>query len=527
MRRSISLQAVPGPRRALRCCVYPGLRAVRWLAVSVALGAVTFPSASALETDQYYAWGRPLADSTDVVNARFNLELERAIASFPEDRPPETCGEIAVAYRSRMRFLLLHEIQVWAWNSQLVDRIPNGGEEERQYRRTNMYSRNPPYDPATWMPYTPTIEVAGVRMGTDKLSHLVSSGWTYYGEYRRDLKKGHTPDAAERRAVRRGILEESLILGKLASGILAIPDLEASLAGMHFYRDLCDADEPILKRRETGWIISRPVDLRNYVTPRWDESYQPSIYTMRRWRTVRPVLETYCDRLDDPQVVEMRRRYRAQDHGSLIDELVAERVAEGKMPDPAQFSLEAVCAEADPSRQPAPVPANHIEIVGSRVDLTGVMERVAAEDEDRRRFALGLPGLHISYPLVASASIAFMPTSQPKSYDCTTPCDFRGPFAEFEPGIGGGKLSVGWARVTGRTNRSGSLLTAGFIGTAYKLTVLRTWGDAGWVEGGRTYAGFEFGVPVAQANVGIGLLYRVDSGNGGRWLVTGGAGWGF
>jgi hypothetical protein len=155
------------------------------------------------------------------------------------------------------------------------------------------------------------------------------------------------------------------------------------------------------------------------------------------------------------------------------------------------------------------------------------MRRLVAEDEDRRRFALGLPGLHISYPQVASASIAVMATSQPRSYDCTTPCDHRGLFAEFEPGLGGGKLSVGWTRVTGITNRSGSLLRAGFIGAAYKLTVLRTWGDLGWVEGGRTYAGFELGVPVAQANVGIGLLYRVDGGDNGRWLVTGGAGWGF
>ena len=120
-----------------------------------------------------------------------------------------------------------------------------------------------------------------------------------------------------------------------------------------------------------------------------------------------------------------------------------------------------------------------------------------------------------------------MATSQPESYDCTTPCDFRGFFGELEPGLGGGKLSLGWARVTGTTNRSGSLLRAGFIGAAYKLTVLRTWGDHGWVEGGRTYAGVELGVPVAQANVGLGLLYRVDSSNGGRWLITGGAGWGF
>jgi hypothetical protein len=484
-------------------------------------------SSSALETDQYYTWGLPLEDSTDMVNARFNLELERAIASFPAHKTPESCRKVAVAYRSRMRFLLLHEIQLWAWNSKWVDRIPDGGEEWRQYRRSNMYSRNPPYDPATWMPYTPTIEVAGVRIGTDKLAHMVSSGWTYYGEYRKGLKKGLTTEEAERKAVERGILEESLVLGKLASGVLAIPDLEASYAGMHLYVDLCDAEDPVLELGEDGWIISRSIDLRNYVTPRWDESYSPSVYTMRRWHTVVPVLETYCDRLEDPQVIEMRRRYRERDAGSLVDEMVAEQVAKGKIKDPDQFSIEAVCGEPDPSREPATTPAERIEVTGSKVDGATARQRIIEEDEDRRRFALGLPGLHVSYPQVVSASIAVMATSQPRSYDCTTPCDFRGFFAGVEPGIGGGKLSLGWTRVSGTTNRSGSLLRAGYIGTAYMLTVLRTWGDNGWVEGGRTYAGFEFAIPVAQVSVGVGLLYRVDSGDSGRWLVTGGAGWGF
>jgi hypothetical protein len=488
---------------------------------------VSAAGAGALETDQFWAWGRELADSTDAVNARFNLELERAIASFPDDRPPESCRQIAVAYRKRMRFILLHEIQIWAWNSQWVDRIPNGGDEQREYRRTNLYSNHPLIDTGTWMPFTPTIKVAGVRFGTDKLAHLVSSGWTYYGEYRQGIDKGQTPAEAERRAVRRGLIEESLILGKMASGVLAIPDLESSHAGMQFYIDLCDAEEPIVTRDGDGWTISRPVDLREYVTPRWDESFQPPVYSTSRWRKVRPVLESYCDRLADPQVVEMRRRYRDIDRQSVVGQLVAERVAEGKLDDPANYGIEAVCAEADPSRELSVQRKDHNEVTRSDGAPSSAYEQVLAEDQDRRRFALGLPGLHVSYPQVVSAAIAVMMSSQPKSYDCTTPCDHRGPFVEIEPGLGGGKLSVGWTRVTGSTTRSGSLMRAAFIGAAYKATVLRTWGDNGWVEGGRTYAGFELGVPVAQANVGLGLLYRVDSGDGGRWLITGGAGWGF
>ena len=500
------------------------IRLIVVTALCVVFSAVV---ADALETDQYWAWGRPLADSTDAVNAKFNLELENAIASFPADRPPSSCRKIVVEYRKRMRFILLHDIQVWAWNSEWVDRIPNGGEEQREYRRTNLYSNHPLIDTGTWMPFTPTIQVAGVRFGTDKLAHLVSSGWNYYNEYREGLEKGETPEEAERRAVERGVFEERLILGKMASGVQATADIESSFAGLRLYRDLCDVEDPILRLEEVGWVISRPVDLRDYVTPRWDESYQPPIYSKGRWRKVKPVLESYCGRLSNPEVVAMRRRYRQRDYGSVVGEVVAERVALGKLDDPAQFGLEAVCSEADPSREPSPAPADRIGVVSSTAGRTNLMEDVAVEEEDRRGFALGLVGLHVTYPQVVSASIAVMPTSQPRSYDCTTPCDFRGPFVGFEPGLGGGKLSVGWARVTGTTNRKGSFLRSGIFGTAYKLTVLRTWSDQGWVEKGRTYAGFELGVPVAQANVGIGLLYRVDRGDGGRWLVTGGAGWGF
>ncbi len=146
--------------------------------------------------------------------------------------------------------------------------------------------------------------------------------------------------------------------------------------------------------------------------------------------------------------------------------------------------------------------------------------KVAIAYRKRMRFLL----MH-EIPLLASASVAVMLTSQPSTYDCTTPCDFRGPFLEVEPGLGG-KLSVGWTRVTGKTNRSGSFLKAAFIGAAYRATVLRTWGDYGSVEGGRTYAGLEFGPPVVQMNVDLGPLYRVDGGDDGPWMVIGGGGGG-
>ena len=73
-------------------------------------------------------------------------------------------------------------------------------------------------------------------------------------------------------------------------------------------------------------------------------------------------------------------------------------------------------------------------------------------------------------------------------------------------------------------------LTRAYIGLLYKATVLQTWGTDSLPLGpGRTYAGLELGMPVAQVGLGLGLLYRVDDDGGdtGRWLVTGGVGWGF
>ena len=494
------------------------------MALFVVLAAA---SGGALETDQYYAWGRPLADSTDAVNARFDLELERALAGFPADAPPEECTEISIAYRKRLRFILFHSIQLWAMNSSLVARIPADPDENREYRKTNLYSRHPLIDPGTWMPFTPTIEVAGVRIGTDKLSHLVSSGWTYYSTYRKALESnGHEPQEAVRAAVRRGILEESLMLGGMTSGVTSVADIEASLQGLRFYRDLCDGDDPILQKKSDEWVVTRPIELRDYVEPRWDESYQPPIYSRRRWRKVRPVLETYCNRLADPQVVEMLRRYRVRDTRTVVGEVVAELVAEGKLEDPAQFGIEAVCAIlevpaaalSDATTAPKPSPA---------VDGAEMKERVIAEERDRRRRALGLLGFQLTYPQVVAASIGVMATSQPSTYDCRTACDFWGPFAQLEPGLGGGKLSVGWGRAIGSTNKGDQFLSNVYLALAGKATVLRTWGDIGAVAPGRTFAGAELDFSVARVNFGLGVLYRVSSGADSPWLVTGGIGWGF
>ena len=488
-------------------------------AVGVCL-TVLSPSA-ALETDQYYTWGRPLADSTAVVNAKLNLELQRAIDSF--DRPPDACVDIAVRFRKRMRFVLFHQIQIWAMNSSLVARIPADGDEFAGYEWSSMYARHGAFDTGMWMPLTPTIEVGGVRFGTDKLSHLVSSGWTYYTVYRKAVGGGLSPAEAERDAVHRGVLEEKLILGSAASGVLSVADLEASLDGMYFYLDLCAGGDPILERGEDGWSIRRPVDLARYVHPGWDESYRTPIFGDRRWKKVEPALEQYCSRRDDPLVVAMLDRYRQTDRRTAVAETIDAMVADGRLPDPAQFSLDAVCggpidAEVDPPPSPPAADPRSPE------ELT---DRIIAEEQTAERRLVPIAAFRVSYPQIASLSYGVLLSRQPASYTCRTPCDFWGGFGQLEPGVGGGKLSLGWGRVIGERRSGRPFLSSVSLALAGKMTVLRSWGGSSPLPSGQTYAGPELEVSIAKVNMGVGVLGRISGDQGRDWVVTGHLGWGF
>ncbi|MCP4564406.1 MAG: hypothetical protein GY837_28140, partial [Bosea sp.] len=196
------------------------------------------PSAHALETDQYSAWGRPLADAGASISAKFNLEIEQVLGEA-HARPGMTCDELAQRLRSRLYFLIFQKIEVWMLNSELVPRLPATAAEELAWRRSNLYSRHGPLDIGTWVPNSPTITVDGVRFGTDKFAHFVSSGWRYHLWRRRARAQGLDPAAAEEHAIRRGIFYERTILGGMTSGVFSPADLEANYQGMRFYHELC------------------------------------------------------------------------------------------------------------------------------------------------------------------------------------------------------------------------------------------------------------------------------------------------
>ena len=319
------------------------------LAGAVVVAGLAAGAAHALESDGFWAWGRPLEDSSQAINARVNGDL-RAVVDEANDATPGKldCTTLERRFMRRMRFPSFQTVEVWAMGSPLVDRTPATNEEEERYRKEWLFAATIPGDVVRWMPPSPIISIGGVRLGTDKLGHFFSEGILLHSRFEARREKGDTVEEAEGNALKWSVLTERTFLGLSTSGVFSRGDLEANHEGMRFYNQLCDVDDPMLRLVGGAWTVTRPFDIRDYVTPEWDETWQSPIFGAMRWPRIKRRLETYCPLLADPAVRAQRAAYAARDTETRTERLVAEIVAQGKLAEPGQFSLEHVCAETEP-----------------------------------------------------------------------------------------------------------------------------------------------------------------------------------
>ena len=103
-------------------------------------------------------------------------------------------------------------------------------------------------------------------------------------------------------------------------------------------RDLCGGDRPYLVQRDGRWVMARPIDIRTYVTPDFDESYNPCHYWALRKRFVLPRLKRkYGDRISEPAVQERFARYNRRPPSFAREVMTAHFGARGTPPQKEQF----------------------------------------------------------------------------------------------------------------------------------------------------------------------------------------------
>jgi hypothetical protein len=96
-------------------------------------------------------------------------------------------------------------------------------------------------------------------------------------------------------------------------------------------------------------------------------------------------------------------------------------------------------------------------------------------------------------------------------------------FAQAEPGLGGGKLSLGY----GAIDPSGTPWKPFSFGLGLKASVLRTWGEPRGTLPGQTLVGPEADLTIAYVKLSAGYLWRAGGTRGSRGVFTWGVGAGF
>ncbi len=302
--------------------------------------------ALALETDNYLAWEVTLPDSGEEFNKFFGERIEHALAEVNSLNRPVSCE--AMSYRIAAEFKTIlgtNPIEDFAHTelTGMVFPVEEKFVQESILNETRFYLQ--------FTGLAPNVQINGVYLGLDKLAHFASTGRRYFKRYLKRLRAGDTETEATQSAIRYGLLNEASVLGWWASGVFSYGDMEANYQGLRFYQKLCfDQKDPYLSQDERGkWSVAKKLDLKAFVNPYWDESYNPSFYTRSSWPLVRAaIVRRYCAIKSSTRVQERMRHYDSFAHRSFSLDYIRELQEAGHRhaPIPAQQTTPTLCEDA-------------------------------------------------------------------------------------------------------------------------------------------------------------------------------------
>lgn len=146
-------------------------------------------------------------------------------------------------------------------------------------------------------------------------------------------------------------------------------------------------------------------------------------------------------------------------------------------------------------------------------------------DEGFGPSAVLVGSLRLSTPQIVSASIGVIIGTRDGTH-CHEMCVASGILIQAEPGLGGGKLSVGYAWGLGQG--VGGLFLLPGAAFDIKASVLRTWGETWSVAPDQTFVGGEVDISLMLLKFSIGVMRRITGdAPGDDWLFTIGGGVGF
>ncbi|MBF0365718.1 MAG: hypothetical protein HQK50_09110 [Oligoflexia bacterium] len=294
-----------------------------------------------IENDQYVSWGREIQDSGDIINDYLNSEFNKAIKSVNGGLLRHTCQWVTHRIGWRFARRPLVKTDIWADNNPDIDKFPLERNDlrydgiYRDIKKKRFTGRN--------------INVSGINIGVDKLSHAIVMGYVYWVRYRMALKKykrSHTPLEAEELAVKAAVRVGIWFETKLSS-MPSYSDLEANFQGFLLYKNLCNGPNRSLKWfGAKRWALTEPVNFKSIVNPYFNEIFNPSYHPKKEWSQVEPYLKEYCTSGQTKERFEELARYQAiakKTPMSFSMQYINSLIAKGTMPDPRPQRLDHYC----------------------------------------------------------------------------------------------------------------------------------------------------------------------------------------
>lgn len=271
------------------------------------------PIAGAGETDQYLTWTIELEDSAPAFNAYLNEEIQTFVEKMNRrnDKVDDPAEFTAECFRHLFAGLFNSRLRNWLKNAEDVDRFPSDDLSDWEYQRLSVL-REPAFP--FILPMAQTIRLGDVYLGIDKIGHMFGFGRRYLQRYHRHRNAGDTHDEALDRVLAWGLRQELTLVGKLVDGIFSHADLEANYQGFRLARALSHGPDALFFREGDAWCYRGGLDIRDYITPDLDESYNTNDYAGWRGRRVIPIVEERYEPLADSARVRQRFSRYARDY---------------------------------------------------------------------------------------------------------------------------------------------------------------------------------------------------------------------
>lgn len=250
------------------------IRTNKWGCVLFAVLVFSILPAYASEVDSYTFTGFIREDAVSEINREINELMGIAIREANQENieDPEDLYEV------------IHKIL----GGFIITRLEEILEQRDDGRIVRVDIRDSVYSDL-WSFWAPSLllsqkiggvfKAGGYIIGTDKLGHFVSQGYTYF---KICCLKGEGLE----KAFLYGINSELTYFGFAATGIFSYGDLVANFQGMRFWNDILgkrpdilgQRQKPYIQRQNGFWVLLNPVDIRRYFDAGWDERINRNVF---------------------------------------------------------------------------------------------------------------------------------------------------------------------------------------------------------------------------------------------------------